>query len=310
MDNSTLNLAELAKHLTDEHAAWELIESIRWPEGPTCPHCGWEDGAYYLGNRKTRKGEVSPRRLWKCSHCRKQYSALIGTIFERSHIPLSKWLLGIHLMSAGKNGVSAHELSRQLGITVKSAWFMSHRIREAMKLDPLAGMLSGTIEADETYIGGKRRGSGRGRPGTASHKTAVSTLVSRDGEARSQVMERVTGDDLGKVLSSNVTPDSTLMTDEFSAYRKPGQMFAGHETVNHAHGEYARGRVTTNTVEGYFSQLKRSIDGTHHHVTRHHLPRYLANFDYLYSTRKLTDGERTWRTIRQAGGRRLKYDTL
>jgi len=302
-----LNLATLAKHFSDEHAAWELVESIRWPDGPVCPHCGSDDKSYRLKNRPKKSSEISPRRLWKCASCRKQFSCLVGTIFERSHVPLSKWLLATHMMCAGKNGVSAHELHRQLGVALKTAWFMAHRIREAMKRDPLAGMLTGTIEADETYIGGKRRGSRRGRPGPDSHKTAVSTLVSRDGEARSQVMERVTGDDLGKVLADNVEPEATLVTDEYAAYRKPGQGFAQHETVNHAQGEYGRGAVTTNTVEGFFSQLKRSIDGTHHHVTRRHLPRYLAEFDYRYSTRDLTDGQRTWRTIQQAGGRRLRY---
>lgn len=310
MEAKNLNLAELAKHFSDEAAAWKLIESIRWPEGPICPHCGHDDKHYYLGNRKTRAGKVSPRRVWKCSDCRRQFSALVGTIFEGSHVPLSKWLLAIHLMCSGKNGVSAHELHRQLGVALKTAWFMGHRIREAMKQDPIRGMLTGVVEGDETYIGGKRRGTRPGRPEADSHKTAVMTLVSRDGEARSQVMERVTGDDLGKVLSDNVHPEATLMTDEYAAYRKPGQVFAQHQTVNHSQGEYARGAVSTNTVEGFFSQLKRSIDGTHHHVTRRHLPRYLSEFDYRYSTRKLSDGERTWLTIRQAGGKRLRYDTI
>jgi transposase-like protein len=304
----SLSLITIAKHFSDESSAWGLLEELRWPNGPVCPHCGHDEKAYYLGNRTTRQGKPSPRRVWKCASCRRQFSALVGTIFERSHVPLSKWLLAVHMMCAGKNGVSAHEIARTLEVSIKTAWFMTHRIREAMTREPLAGMLSGTVEADETYIGGKRRGSKRGRPSPeASHKTAVVSLVSRDGEARSQVMERVTGENIGKMLTDHVLPDAALMTDELSLYRKPGQAFASHETVKHADGEYARGAVTTNTVEGFFSQLKRSIDGTHHHVTREHLQRYLAEFDFRYSTRRATDGTRTLRTIRQAEGKRLTY---
>jgi hypothetical protein len=211
------------------------------------------------------------------------------------------------MMCAGKNGVSAHELSRQLGITLKAAWFMAHRVRYAMTQGPLAKKLSGVVEADETYIGGKRRGGPTGRPGQKSHKTTVVSLVERGGEARSQVMTRITGDDLGKVLVEAVETEATLMTDEYPAYRKPGQMFASHQIVQHKRGEYVRGNVTTNTVEGFFSQLKRSIDGTHHHLSRQHLPRYLAEFDYRYSTRKMHDGERTALTISQSVGNRLQY---
>jgi len=302
-----INLSTLAKHFSDEGEAWKLMESIRWPNGPVCPHCGHSKKHYLLKPRKTRQGNISPRRLWKCADCRTQFSVLIGTIFERSHVPLSKWLLAVHMICAAKNGISAHELHRQLGVTLKTAWFINHRIRYAMTQEPLAGKLLGTVEADETYIGGRRRGTSRGRPGKDSHKAAVFTLVSRDGEARSRVMERVTGDQLGKVLAEHVEPDSTLMTDQFAAYRQPGKQFARHETVNHLAGEYARGEVTTNTVEGFFSQLKRSIDGTHHHVSKEHLHRYLAEFDYRYTTRKMRDGQRTVLTIQKADGKRLMY---
>ncbi len=301
-----LNLATLAKHFSDEGEAWKLIESIRWSDGPICPHCG-HDEAGKLGQKMLRSGKPSPRRVWRCKGCRKDFTALVGTIFEGTHVPISKWLLGIHLMCAGKNGVSAHELHRQLGVTLKTAWFMAHRIRYAMGQEPLRSKLTGVVEVDETYIGGKRRGTGRGRPGPDSHKTPVVTLVNRDGEARSQVMERVTRDNIGKMLTEHIESDATLMTDEFAVYRVPGEQFAEHHTIKHKIGEYARGTVTTNTVEGYFSQLKRSIDGTHHHVSRHHLPKYLGEFDFRYSTRKMTDGERTLRTIKQAEGKRLRY---
>ena len=309
-----LNLATLAKHLTDEAAAWELVESIRWPSGPICPHCHNTDKHYFLepqsGYRETSTGKRTYRRVWKCASCRKQFSVLVGTVFHGSHIPLSKWLLGIHMMCAGKNGVAAHELHRQLGVTYKTAWFMAHRIRYAMSRSPLGDRLTGTIEADETYIGGKRRGDRRGRPGGASHKTPVVSLVQRDGEVRSTVVADVTGATLGSILKEHVDPDAVLMTDEYAAYKSPAQGFAAHHTVNHSLGEYDRGTVTSNTVEGYFSQLKRSIDGTHHHVSRDHLHRYLGEFDYRYSTRKTTDGERTAKTIRQAAGRRLTYEPV
>jgi transposase-like protein len=190
-----LTLINLAKHFTDEAAAWELVESVRWEGRPVCPHCGSIDRAYFINPKKprtSRTGNVSYRRLWKCGDCGKQFSVLVGTIFEDSRIPLSKWLLAIHLMCAGKNGTSANELRRTLMITYKSAWFMCHRIRAAMQDGPLAEMLSGTVEADETYIGGKRKGTPKGRPGPDSHKSAVVTLVERSGEARSRAVESVT----------------------------------------------------------------------------------------------------------------------
>lgn len=302
-----LNLSTLAKHFSDESEAWKLIERLRWPDGPVCPHCGNDEKAYYLGNRKTGSGKVSPRRVWKCGACRKQFSALVGSIFEGTHIPLSKWLLGIHMMCAGKNGVSAHELHRQLGITLKTAWFMAHRVRYAMTQSPLAEKLTGTVEADETYFGGRHRGSPHGRPGVDSHKTAVLSLVERNGEVRSRVIPRVTGENIEAALKQHVDPTATLMTDEFRSYVGPGKLFADHQTVNHRRREYARGNVTTNTVEGFFGQLKRSIDGTHHAVSRQHLHRYLSEFDYRYSTRKMTDGQRTALTITKAAGKRLQY---
>jgi len=303
----SLSLIRIAKDFSDEHKAWELVESLRWPNGPICPHCDNNEKHYYLGNRKTRQGNVSPRRVWKCGSCRKQFSALVGTIFERSHVPLSKWLMAVHMMCAGKNGVSAHEIARTLEVSLKTAWFMAHRVREAMSQEPMAERLSGTIEADETFIGGKRRGTPRGRPTKDSHKTPVVSLVQRDGEARSTVVPDVTSTTLGSILKENVDPAAILMTDEYKSYEQPARGFAAHHTVKHRAKEYARGEVTTNTVEGFFGQLKRSLNGTHHHVSRQHLHRYLKEFDYRYSTRKMSDGERTALTIRKAEGKRLVY---
>lgn len=303
-----LNLSTIAKHFSDEEAAYELIKSIRWPHGTVCPHCGSVDHSYFLtplnGYRTTSTGKKTYRRVWKCADCRQQFSVLVGTIFEDSKIPLSKWLLAIHLLCQGKNGVSAHELHRTLDITYKSAWFLAHRIRYAMAREPLASKLEGIVEADETYIGGKAHGK-RGRG--AANKTPVVSLVERDGEVRSQVMEHVTGKNIKETLEAQVSKDAHLMTDELNVYREPGKAFASHETVEHGKGEYVRGRAHINTAEGYFSQLKRSIDGTHHHVSAYHLHRYVGEFDYRYNTRKFTDSERTQQAIRMTTGKRLTY---
>lgn len=303
------NLPALMALCPDEDAAYQLVERIRWPNGPICPHCGVIDEATYLapknGPRKTRTGKESYRRVYQCNACRKQFSVLIGTIFEDSRIPLRKWVIALHLMAASKNGVSAHELHRILELNYRTAWFMAHRIRLAMQLPPLVNKLAGTVEADETYIGGKAKGK-RGRG--AANKVPVFTLVERDGEARSQAMKRVTGENIKKVLKEQVDPQATLMTDEYAVYTEPGTAFAKHETVAHGKGEYSRGEAHTNTVEGYFSQLKRSIDGTHHHVSERHLDRYLSEYDFRYSTRKVKDGERTEQVIRRAAGKRLRYE--
>jgi transposase-like protein len=303
------NLSQLAKGFSDEDEAYRLMERIRWPGGRVvCPHCGVVGKAYYLepkdGHRTTRTGKTTHRRVWKCAECRQQFSVLVGTIFEDSRVPLSKWLLAVHMMCADKNGVAAYELHRTLGVAYRTAWFMAHRIREAMKLPPLVDKLAGTVEADETYIGGKAKGK-RGRG--ALNKVPVVTLVERDGEARSQAMHAVTSANIDAVLSEQVDEQATIFTDELNVYTTPGKKFAAHETVAHGKGEYSRGEVHINTAEGYFSQLKRSIDGTHHHVSERHLPRYLAEFDYRYSTRKMKDGVRTEQTIRRAAGKRLRY---
>jgi len=305
IDPRDLNLSSIAKHFSDEDAAYQFVESLRWTSGPVCPHCAVIGEATLLaGERKTRKGNVSTRRLWQCNACRGQFSVLVGTIFEDSHIPLSKWLLGIHMMSAGKNGVSAMELHRTLDIAYRSAWHMAHRIRHAMAHESWNKPLEGTVEADETYVGGKAKGK-RGRG--AANKTPVVSLVERDGNVRSATMTNVTGANVQQRLQENVSPDATLMTDAYPVYRKPGQAFAAHEVVDHGKGEYVRGDAHTNTVEGYFSQLKRSIDGTYHAVSAQHLDRYLAGFDFRYNSRKVKDGERTVLAIQQTAGKRLQY---
>jgi len=307
-DAATLTLSIIAKRYSDENEAYLFVESLRWPNGPICPHCGLVGEGTYLapkdGPRMTRTGKVSNRRVWQCNECRKQFSVLIGTIFEDSRIPLSKWLLGIHLMCAGKNGVAAIELKRQLGIAERSAWFMAHRIRYAMAHENFDKPLEGTIEADETYVGGKAHGK-RGRG--AANKTPVVSLVERGGKVRSRVVTNVNGKNIKEVLQGNVSPDATLMTDAFQVYTEPGKMFAAHEVVDHGKGEYVRGDAHTNTAEGFFSQFKRSLDGTHHHVSAKHLHRYASEFDFRYNSREMTDGERTVLAIEQTAGKRLQY---
>lgn len=307
----TLNLSRIAKEYSDETSAYTLIESIRWANGVVCPHCGSINDASLVnhrnGGRKTRTGKKSFRRVWYCQSCQQEFSVLIGTVFEDSKIPLSKWLLAMHEMNAAKNGVSSLELSRKLGITQKSAWHLGHRIRFAMAHSPLAAKLSGTVEADETYIGGKRHGK-RGRG--SENKTPVLSAVERGGSVYSQPIKSVSSKNIREVLRRRVNKGATLNTDTLPSYLPVGKEFAKHETVNHGIGEYTRGTVHTNTAEGYFSQLKRSLSGTYHHVSEKHLDSYLAEFDYRYNTRKIKDGERTQRTMQKTRGKRLTYLAL
>jgi transposase-like protein len=236
-----------------------------------------------------------------------------GTIFHGTKIPVRTWLFVIFEMCSSKNGVAAREIERKYGLTPRSAWFMLHRIRESMKQGPMPGLLSGRVVADETWYGDKpsnRHGHKQSEHMQGEHdKTPIMSLISREtGEVRSQIVPDVKGENLRKVLREHVNPAEThLHTDQALGYRRIGPEFAGHSAVNHNIGEYVRGDVSTNQAEGYFSQLKRSLDGTYHHVSREHLPRYLAEFDFRYSTRGLTDEERTARTVLQTGGRRLMY---
>lgn len=254
-DETEINLVTLGKQYSDEGAAYELVESIRWPNGPVCPHCDSVNHAYFLnpqnGGRKTRTGSISLRRVYKCAECRKQFSVLVGTIFEGSKIPLHKWLLAFHMLASAKNGVAAYELHRTLHISVESAWFMAHRIRHALEGDGLDTKLSGTVEADETYMGGQAKNMHASRRrekftgGPFESKTPVFTLVQRGGEVRSQVMRAVTGANIREALTRNVVADARLMTDQARTYTAAGRAFAAHEIVNHGAGEYVRGDVHT-----------------------------------------------------------------
>jgi transposase-like protein len=324
-----LTLRTLADRVHDETDAYLLLEELRWDGTPVCPHCG-HDKAYFLTpkNGTTRatgpNRTMSVRRVWKCAKCRKQFSVLTGTIMHGTKVPLRTWLTVLVQASSAKNGISAREVERMHGVTPETAWHLLHRIREAMKRDPLIGMLSGTIEVDETYIGGSAKN--RHRQGKQfktddptrlvawtpdDSKTPVVTLVNREtGEARSTVMRRVNGTNIAQYLKAQMEASSDLVTDSARVYDQIGQTFPSHQSVNHSEHEYVRGNVHTNTVEGFFSQMKRSIDGTHHHVSADHLHRYVAEFDFRYSTRKMTDSDRALRIIEQGNGRRLPYRPL
>jgi transposase-like protein len=300
-----------AKHFTDEAAAYRWVEARVWPNGRVCPHCGVVDQSGPLKGKSTRVG------VYKCYACRKPFTVKVGTIFESSHIKLHIWLQAMFLLCSSKKGFSANQLARTLGVTLKTAWFLGHRIREAMKDDGSNGPLGGEgkiIEADETLMGPQdyqfindRGWVGKKGPGG---KVKILTLVERGGGARSIKAEHLKATDVREFVLANASTKSTLMTDEARHYPRIGKEFAKHETVNHSQGEYARADVTTNTVEGYFSVFKRGMRGTYQQCGEQHLQRYLAEFDFRYSNRValgIDDVERTERAIRGIIGRRLTY---
>ncbi len=294
------------KHFHNEKAAFAYLESILWPDGPQCPHCGVVDRAGKLNGESTRLG------LWKCYECRKQFTVKVGTVFEHGRIPLHKMLQATYLMCSSKKGVSAHQLHRALEVTYKTAWFLAHRIREAMRAGKVPGGLGGenkVVEADETFIGGKAKNAKRGKP--IPTKEAVLSLVERDGRVSSHHVPAVNAKTLRPVLVSHVDRKSYLMTDEAGAYKSVGREFAGHGSVNHSIEEYVRGKFWhTNTVEGYFSILKRGIGGVYQHCSQQHLKRYLGEFDFRYNHRValgIDDRQRTESALSGIVGKRLTY---
>jgi len=303
-----LTLMSIMARFSTEEAARAYFEQIRWPHGPACPHCGncAQDRIYKIEPNAAAK--VRPG-LYKCAECTQQFTVTVGTVCEDSHIPLNKWLIAFYLMCASKTQISALQLQRQLELgSYRSAWFMCQRIRYALRnVDP-TDRLSGIVEADEMYVGGKRRGRGRGYK---DNKTPVVSLVERGGQVRSQVLPKVTASGIDRMLTRHVWESAVLNTDESPLYKKTGKRFAAHDTVTHSLEEYARvdsetGRLaTTNTVEGFFGNTKRSIDGTHHNVSGKHLGLYLSEFDHKYNTRESTDGARTVSGIRLMAGKRL-----
>lgn len=299
---------ELPLACSDELAAVEFMERQRWGDKPACPHCASLE-VYKMTDAAS--GERSKRFLWRCRRCRQQFTVRIGTILEDSRIPLRHWCFAFWSACSSKKGVSAKQIQRETGLSYKSALFLMHRIRFAMTPDPTTPeKLSGVVEADETWVGGRPRHRVSGNQGHYRDRlAAVMAMVERGGSVRAMPIERVDSRTLQRALLEHVDlTRSTLMTDEHTAYPAVGARFAGgHESVKHSAREYVRGRAHTNTVEGFFSLLKRGIYGTFHSVSKKHLHRYVSEFAFKYNTRRLDDGERTVRAIKGAEGKRLRY---
>jgi transposase-like protein len=300
MSKSVLN----SKAFQDEAAAYAWVEARVWPEGPICPHCGGTERIGKLQGKSTRPG------VYKCYQCRKPFTVKVKTVFEDSHVPMRFWLQAMYLLCSSKKGISSNQLSRTLGVTLKTAWFMSHRIREAMRvvgIEPMGGP-GQAVEVDETFIG-RQEGQPKRRAG-GGHKNVVLSLVERGGSARSFHVDGTRIADLAPIIRANVSRESSLMTDEAVWYGEIGREFARHETVKHRDDEYVRGDAHTNTAEGFFSVFKRGMKGIYQHCSEKHLHRYLAEYDFRYSNRVrlgVDDVERTERCLRGIVGKRLTY---
>ena len=300
MANKKIDLTAPIYH--NDRAARKHLESLLWPDGPHCPRCG------VMGDRITKlRGKSTRPGVHKCKDCRKPFTVTVGTVMERSKIPLCKWVLAAQLMASSKKGMSAHQLHRMIGTTYETAWFLFHRLREAA-WDPKRGPIGGenkVVEADETYIGGKAKNKAFGPP---PKKHPVFALVERDGEVRSFHVTNVNSKTLRPIIVETASRKSYLMTDESPVYPKVGKEFSGHGTVNHSAKEYVRGSFWyTNTVESYFALLKRGVYGNFHSISEAHLHRYLSEFDFKYNTRKMSDAERGDELLKGAKGKRLVY---
>lgn len=293
-----------APHFHDEEKAFSYVEARVWPEGPVCPHCGGVERISKMGGKSTRMG------LYKCYQCRKPFTVRMGTIFESSKVALRVWLQAMFLVAGSKKGISSNQLHRILGVTLKTAWFMSHRIREAMREGGLApfGQGGGAVEVDETFIGRKK---GMEVRGAYHHKMAVVGLIDREsGAARFFHVDKATGTNIQPIVLENLSREARLMTDESYIYRTVGKQFAEHSSVHHYNKEYVRGDITTNTIEGAFSIFKRGMRGVYQHCAEKHLHRYLAEFEFRYSHREATgcnDEDRAQKMLRGIVGKRLTY---
>jgi transposase-like protein len=305
-----------AKHLHDEAAAYAFVEAILWADGRACPHCGVVDQSGALKGKSTRLG------VYKCYACRKPFTVKVGTIFEASHIKLHVWLQAMFLLSSSKKGMSSNQLARTLEITLKSAWFLSHRIREAMK-DGSLGNLGGAgavVEADETYFGKQSSATREFRPDGKPYKSkkfsqkkrGIVALVERGGRVRSFHVEHADKATVANIVMANVARETRLHTDESPLYKGADGAFATHETVHHSSGEYARGDVNTNSAEGVFSIFKRGMKGIYQHCDEKHLHRYLSEFDFRYNNRValgVNDEARAMKALKGVVGKRLTYRT-
>ena len=307
-------LTDIARFLTDEAAAQEAFQALRWPDGVSCPLCDGGKPVHQVAYvRKDKGGEVirSARKQWKCGACRKRFSVTSRTIFEGAHIPVGKWIYAIFIMCSSKKGVSANQLSRELDITYKSAWFMCHRVREAMLQEPLAGLLGAggsIVELDETYVGGKKKNNRHAnRTSAAGQKTAVMTLIDREGDVKTVKVPNVRKGTLQSLAKPIVDQSANIVTDAHLSYEGLEQHFHSHHVVDHSR-TYVRGIIFhTNFAESYHSLLKRGVIGAFHHISDKHIPRYLAEFDRRWNTRKAGDGARTVGVIEASIGKRLTY---
>jgi transposase-like protein len=304
-------LSEMASidvgRLTEDEAR-AILEGIRWPDGIACPHCGG-----LLITRLQAKSDKIRDGVIQCNDCRKQFTVTVGTIMQGSHITLRQWVQAFYSMCSHKKGVSALQLQRNLGLhSYKSAWFLCHRIRKAMKQEPVAGMLKGIVEVDETYIGGKPRKDGTiHKRGRGTKKTPVLAIVQRDGNAVSKPLDVVNHKNLRSAVKEVVSKQSTIMSDDFYSYRGIGQGFeGGHKSINHTMGEYVNGDISTNTVESYFALLKRGVTGTFHHISKKHLARYCDEFAFRWNQREVTDGQRAVAAIQGIEGKKLTYSKI
>lgn len=308
-----MNLAQLAAIVADEAKAFAYVEAQRWPDGPTCPHCGACDRIYVLDGVKDKKGRVR-HGLKKCGHCRKQFTVRVGSIFEDSPIPLGKWILATHLMCSSKKGISANQLKRELGVSYQTAWFLTHRVRLAMTQDPLRSLLGqggGIVEIDETYVGGKPKNNlHRNKTRAAGKKVAVMTLIDREGDARQFVVPNTRKATLEAIAKPIVDKSATIMTDAYLSYEDLDQHFHAHHMVDHSRHFVRSVILHTNFAESYHSLLKRGIIGTFHHISEKHLPRYLKEFEFRWNSRHAGDGERTAAAIKATEGKRLTYRPL
>jgi transposase-like protein len=308
-EKEELNLITLAQEYADEDKARALLESLVWPNGVVCPHCQnhKEKAIYKLQSKEGSKTKIR-KGLYKCGACRKPFTVTVGTIFEASHIPISKWLMAFFIVCSSKKSISAMQLSRMLNVTYKAAWFMAHRLRHAVSPEmPLKKLLNGEVEVDETFVGGE--GDFKTR---YSRQTPVVALIERDGNMAARVVSNVTQKNLGQVLNECVSKDAAVYTDEHGAYRNPLRAWKSHSTVVHSRKEYSRrnpdGTVSgINSCESFFSLLKRGVYGSWHHVSREHLPKYANEFAFRWNTRGQTDGERMEAALGMVTGKRLTY---
>jgi len=298
-----MNTAQLVRMTEDE--AREYFERVRWPNGPICPHCGSQK-CVKLEGKSTRPG------VYKCkeSGCRKQFTVTVGTVFHRSKTPLRDWLYALAKLCSSKKGYSAKQLSREIGVTYKCAWHMLHRIRHAMENGELGNRLRGTVEVDETYVGGKPRYKGHSKAGRGTRKQPVVAMVERQGRVKTRMIEKPTSKTLKRVINAHVDKSARLMTDEYAGYKKVGSEYSSHDVICHKKRHYVDGDITTNTVEGFFSFVKRAHYGVYHSMSKKHMRRYLDEIEFRYNNRELGDVELTEQAITQMGGKVLPMKKL